>query len=187
MRLPSVLLPGHLPLAELCAARLDGELVALDEGFLVADLPLGASERAASLRSLLPRGAVADRLSAAWVHGATHGPPPVHSASIDRRKRRQAPSNPRLRCHEVLLDEDDVVLLGGAPVTSPARTLIDLARTEDAGAILRALSRSTRTGLDAVLARLEEGSAVAARRIVGRRLRAALGEAPPVDQPAFTR
>ncbi|AND16319.1 hypothetical protein A6122_1172 [Rathayibacter tritici] len=187
MRLPTVLLPGHLPLAELCAARLDGELIALDEAFLVADLPIGAPERAAALGSLLPQGSVADRLSAAWVHGALRDPPRVHSASIDRRRRLQPPTSARLCCHEVLLDEADVVQLGGTLVTSAVRTMIDLARTEGDGRVLQALSRSTRTGLHPVLQRLEDGPGVAGRRIVERRLRAALGSTPPGDQPPFTR
>ncbi|KZX21268.1 hypothetical protein [Rathayibacter tanaceti] len=187
MRLPSVLVPGDLPLAELCAARLDGELIAVDEGFLLADLPLGAAERAASLAALLPRGVVADRLSAAWVHGALLVPPRMHSAAIDRRKRLRPPATTRLRCHEVLLGDGDVVVLSGTSVTTPVRTLIDLARTEEDPRTLRALSRASRTGLDRLLDRLASGPTIAGRRIVERRLRTALESAPPGDQPAFTR
>jgi AbiEi antitoxin C-terminal domain len=175
-RLPSVLLPGHLPLAELCAARLDGEVVALDEGFLLADLPLGPPERGAALLAVLPTGTVADRTSAAWVHGAVTDAPRVHSASIDRRNRLHPPMLARVRFHEVRLTDEDVVVLGGCPVTTPERTLIDLARTRDASGdgLLRALAAVTATPLARVLERLEDGAPVAGRRIALERLRSAL-------------
>ncbi|QHC58478.1 type IV toxin-antitoxin system AbiEi family antitoxin [Rathayibacter sp. VKM Ac-2760] len=179
-RLPSVLLsgssPGRLPLAELCAARLDGEVVALDEGFLLADLPLGPPERGAALLAVLPRGTVADRLSAAWVHGALPAAPPVHSASIDRRNRLHPPMLARVRFHEVRLTDEDVAVLGGCPVTTPERTLIDLARTRPAcpDSLLRALAATTGTTLDLVLERLDGGAPVSGRRIAQERLTAAL-------------
>ncbi|MHC2186028.1 hypothetical protein ACVLV4_001675 [Rathayibacter agropyri] len=187
MRLPAVLLPGHLPLAELCAARLDGEVVGLDEGFLVADLPLGVPERLAALAAILPRGAVADRLSAAWVYGALHDPPQVHSASVDRRHRLRPPLSSRLRCHEVLLDDGDVLVHNDTAVTTAVRTLIDLARTVGGESLIRAVALATQTGLEAVLARLENGGPVAAPHRIERRLRAALSPAPPGAQPALTR
>lgn len=181
-RLPSVLLPGHLPLAELCAARLDGELRALDEGFVLCDLPTGAPERGAALLAVLPRGTVADRSSAAWVHGATTEPPALHSASIDREHRLRPQPRARVRFHEVRLPAADVVSIGGCPVTTPVRTLIDLTRVPDAcdDSLLRSLAQTTATALEDVLAALEAaGSAVAGRRIAERRLTAALGARPP--------
>lgn len=180
-RLPSVLLPGQLPLAELCAARLDGELIALDEGYLVADLPLGAPERAAALLAVLPPGTVADRASAAWVHGATADPPTIHSASIDRRHRLHPPVLSRVRFHEVRLRDDDVMVLGGCRVTTPERTLIDLARTRPCAEeeLLRSLASATATDLEAVLRRLEEGAPVSGRRAAASRLTAALAAAGP--------
>ncbi|KQQ01415.1 MULTISPECIES: type IV toxin-antitoxin system AbiEi family antitoxin [unclassified Rathayibacter] len=186
-RLPSVLLPGsgllpgHLPLSELCAARLDGELIAVDEGFLVADLPLGPAERGAALLAVLPRGTVADRCSAAWVHGASIDPPRVHSASIDRRHRLHPPVLSRIRYHEVRLADDDVMLLGGCSVTTPERTLVDLARARGAcdDSLLRALAAVAGITLVDLLERLRpEGEpAIAGRRIAVDRLTAALSTA----------
>ncbi|MWV49759.1 hypothetical protein GRS96_10795 [Rathayibacter sp. VKM Ac-2803] len=187
-RLPSVLLPGHLPLAELCAARLDGELIAIDEGYLVADLPLGPAERAAALLAVLPRGTVADRRSAAWIHGATIDPPRIHSASIDRRNRLHPPVLSRVRYHEVRLTDADVLVIGGCLVTTPERTLIDLARTrgECDDALLRALAAATGTSLPELLERLRPGAGptVAGRRIAEDRLRTALGTADGSESPA---
>lgn len=182
-RLPSVLLPGELPLAELCAARLDGELIAVDEGFLVADLPLGPAERASALLAVLPAGTVADRASAAWVHGATADPPRLHSASIDRRHRLHPPVLSRVRFHEVRMKDADVVVLGGCPVTSPERTLIDLARARGGcdAELLRALAAATRTTLAGVLSRLDDGVALSGRRVASERLTAALDPAGPAE------
>lgn len=187
-RLPSVLLPGELPLAELCAARLDGELIAVDEGFLVADLPLGPPERASALLGLLPRGTVADRASAAWVHGATPRAPAIHSASIDRRHRLHPPVLSRVRFHEVRMRDADVVVLGGCPVTTPERTLIDLARARGGSdpALLRSLAHATGTSLEGVLARLEESVALSSRRIAAERLSAALGAPEPPAEDGFS-
>ncbi|MDY0912080.1 type IV toxin-antitoxin system AbiEi family antitoxin [Rathayibacter festucae] len=180
-RLPSVLIPGQLPLAELCAARLDGEVVALDEGFLLADLPLGPAERGAALLAVVPRGTVADRLSAAWVHGAMPAAPPVHSASIDRRNRLHPPMLARVRFHEVRLTDEDVTVLGGCSVTTPERTLIDLARTRGScgDGLLRALAAATATPLERVLERLDGGAPVSGRRIALQRLTGALGGVSP--------
>ncbi|TCL83858.1 MULTISPECIES: type IV toxin-antitoxin system AbiEi family antitoxin [unclassified Rathayibacter] len=175
--LPSVLLPGQLPLAELCAARLDGEVVALDEGFLLADLPVGPAERGAALRAVVPAKAVADRLSAAWVHGTMPAAPAVHSASIDRRNRLHPPMLARVRFHEVRLTDEDVVLLGGCSVTTPERTLIDLARTRSTcdDDLLRSLAAVTGVSLERVLERLDSGPPVSSRRIALLRLTTALG------------
>ncbi|ALS58026.1 type IV toxin-antitoxin system AbiEi family antitoxin [Rathayibacter toxicus] len=173
-RLPSVLLPGEFSVAELCAARLDGQVVPLDEGFLISDLPLGPTERAASLVALLPSGTVADRTSAAWVHGALEFPPRIHSASIDRRRRLHPPQLVRVRFHEVRLTDADITVLGNCAVTTPERTLIDLARTAGDNALLRMLAMTTTTSLDRVLDHLINGARIGGRRQVEARLRAAL-------------
>ncbi|WKK71205.1 type IV toxin-antitoxin system AbiEi family antitoxin [Rathayibacter oskolensis] len=140
--------------------------------------PLGPAERGAALLAVLPRGTVADRRSAAWVHGASVDPPPVHSASIDRRHRLHPPVLSRIRYHEVRLADDDVVIVGGCSVTTPERTLVDLARTrgECDDALLRALAAATGVTLDRLLERLrpEGRPAVAGRRIAVDRLSTAL-------------
>lgn len=63
-----------LPLAELCAARLDGELVAIGTGWCPVDEPDLPSLRAAAVAPRLPAPLIVERRSAAWVHGALPSP-----------------------------------------------------------------------------------------------------------------
>jgi len=128
VRLAPVLHSGDLPLAELCAARLDGELVALDDCFVSIDTAILASTRAAAVaRDWSPR-LIAEQATAAWIWGATPLPPPRHQlcASLERRARPPTPARCLLR--EVVIDDDEILLAAGVPVTAPLRTLVDIAR-----------------------------------------------------------
>jgi len=127
-RLAPVLHSGDLPLAELCAARLDGELVAVDDAFVSIDTAIIASVRAAAAaRDWSPR-LIAEQGTAAWIWGAAPLPPPRHQlcASLDRRARPPAPARCVLR--EVVIDDDEILLAAGVAVTAPLRTLVDIAR-----------------------------------------------------------
>jgi len=128
VRLPSVLDVTHLPLAEQCAVRLDGDGFALGDGIIAADEPDGPAQRAASLAGAASAlDLVLGGWSAAWVHGAT-----------DRLRR---PLDLQLGAHgeartkridvrAVVLDAREVERLGGVRVTTPFRTATDLARRE---------------------------------------------------------
>jgi hypothetical protein len=128
VRLAPVLHSGDLPLAELCAARLDGELVAVDDAFVAIDTVIVASVRAtAAARNWSPR-LIAEQTTAAWIWGAAPSPPPRHQlcASLERRARPPTPARCVLR--EVVIDDDEILLAAGVPVTAPLRTLVDIAR-----------------------------------------------------------
>jgi hypothetical protein len=128
VRLAPVLHPGDLPLAELCAARLDGELVAVDESFVAIDTAVVASVRATAVaRDWSPR-LIAEQTTAAWIWGAASSPPARHQlcASLERRARPPTPARCVLR--EVVIDDDEILLAAGVPVTAPLRTLVDIAR-----------------------------------------------------------
>ncbi|WP_345750192.1 type IV toxin-antitoxin system AbiEi family antitoxin [Microbacterium rhizophilus] len=113
--------------AELSAARLDGELAPIGDGFAPADALESPALRAASLRPLLGDGLVAIGLSAAWVHGALGLPPAVHH--VQRGAHRVSrPVRRDIRFRDTPLDAADTVALGGVRVASPARTLVELAR-----------------------------------------------------------
>ena len=127
-RLGSVLSRSDLPLAELCAARLDGELFAVDECFSPVDGVVGAVQRGAALAAIVPDRMIAERRSAAWIWGAVREPPVTHELCVDTRSRIHPPSRSRLTVREVILDEFDVVAVGGMHVTSPVRTCSDIAR-----------------------------------------------------------
>lgn len=89
------------------------------------------------LAAVLARpGSVASHLTAAWIHGLLRTRPgTIHLT---------APTRQRLKrdfdVHFARLDPDDVVTVDGIPVTSPGRTVLDLAPDEsvrDLGRILR--------------------------------------------------
>ncbi|GAA1911855.1 hypothetical protein GCM10009775_00530 [Microbacterium aoyamense] len=117
--------------AELSAACLDGHLVGLGDAYLPADAVETASLRAESLRGLLGDTLAATHLSAAWIHGALGEPPARHTVQRAVTRRVHPPLAPRLVYRDLAIDEADLVRLGGVRVTSPVRTLADLARVAD--------------------------------------------------------
>ncbi|ROS54412.1 hypothetical protein EDF50_0492 [Frigoribacterium sp. PhB24] len=129
-RLPTVLTPDDLPEAELRAAALDGQVYACGDAWRsVAEIDDHVG-RAVAAGLALGAGVVAAERTAAWVWGA-RGPAPLpHSGLVvspARVKHRGRGSVVR----QVVIDHDEIVSVGGAAVTTPARTLVDLARRED--------------------------------------------------------
>lgn len=121
-------LPGdRLALAELSAARLDGHLFDLGEGYIPADLVEGPATRAATLAPLIPRGTAASGPTAAWIHGAGDAPPSRHHVSRAVSRRIRPDPSTRVVMHEVPVPASAQVLLGGIPTTTPVRTMVDLA------------------------------------------------------------
>lgn len=121
-------LPGHrLALPELSAARLDGHVVEMGEGYIPADLVEGPDVRAASLASLLPRDTSASGPTAAWIHGAGDRPPSRHHVHRAVAHRLRPPQDARIVFHDVFVPASDRTLAGGVSVTTPVRTLCDLA------------------------------------------------------------
>lgn len=128
MRLPAVLSRNDLPLPELQAARLDGELYAIDECFSPVDEPEQGRHRAASLAVLLPARLIAEQRTAAWIHGALDLPPARHELCVDIAARVQHATHLRFVVREVVIGREDLVEIAGIPVTNPVRTVVDLAR-----------------------------------------------------------
>ncbi|MCK2021717.1 SAM-dependent methyltransferase [Microbacterium sp. kSW2-24] len=121
-------LPGQrLTLPELTAARLDGDVVDIGEAFIPADLVEGADVRAASIATIVHPGTAVCGPSAVWVHGACDAPPNPHHLRRAVARRIRAVQSPRVRYHDTPLPAEDLVLIGGIPITTPERTLIDLA------------------------------------------------------------
>ncbi len=127
LRLAPVLSTRDLPAAELRAAALDGELVPIDGCWAPIDEPDRASQRALALAVQLPDRVIVEQRSAAWVWGLLDAPPRPHDlcTAIGARVR-TGEGWPAAR--EVVIDEDEMVELGGIRVTTPLRTVIDLAR-----------------------------------------------------------
>lgn len=120
--------PGRrLSLSELSAARLDGHVVELGDAYIPADLTESADVRASSIAPLVRPGTAAAGPSAAWIHGAGDTPPAVHHIrrSVPRRVRPQLSG--RVIFHDGPLGEEEVVRLGDIDVSTPLRTMLDLA------------------------------------------------------------
>jgi hypothetical protein len=126
-RLSSLLSELDLPLAELRAAALDGELFAIDGCWAPIDEPDRTSQRALALAVQLPARVILEQRSAAWVWGLLDAPPRPHDlcTAIGARVR-TGPGWPAAR--EVVIDDDETAVISGIRVTKPLRTVIDLAR-----------------------------------------------------------
>lgn len=138
----------RLSTAELTAARLDGHLVELGDAFIPADAVETPGLRAGSLRDTLGDSLAASHLTAAWVHGALPVAPVRHTVqrAVDRRLHHVF--GIRLLYRDGRIPDDDLQLVGGVRVTSPARTLADLARVpDDAHTAAAHLLAGSRAGL----------------------------------------
>jgi len=164
----SVLSQRDLPEAELHAAKLDGELFAVDDCFAPVDEVDHVRLRAASLRAVLPPRLIAEQRTAAWVLGALRRTPSPHEVCAESSARYRSAG---MVVREVLLHEGDTVVIGGLRVTTPFRTALDLVRfaddfdTADGGTVL-SLAELGRFPLDALLDHLD------ARRHLPQKLRA---------------
>ncbi|TAL44301.1 MAG: hypothetical protein EPN91_04690 [Salinibacterium sp.] len=127
-RLPAVLSGDDLPLAELHAARLDGELFRVDDCFSPIDEIAQPAHRARALATGLRDRLIAEQRSAAWIWGALETPPAVHQFCVVVGARVTPPGISWMTVREVVLDPSETVTLGGLQVTTPLRTAVDLAR-----------------------------------------------------------
>ncbi len=129
MHWPLIYLPDErLSTAELSAARLDGDLVEIGDGYMPADAVESTAMRAASLRSICGTRLVVCSWSAAWVYGALSDPPSRHTVMRRAAHRVGNLIDRRAIFHDVGVEDDDVTDVAGVLITSPLRTLIDIAR-----------------------------------------------------------
>lgn len=127
-RLPSVLGTDDLHLAELCAARIDGELIGIADGWCPVDEPDLPSLRAAAVSVESGPSLIAERLTAAWVHGAVDAPPRPAQYCVPHSDRIAVRLDRRAVVREVALRDGDVIELGGVRCTGVERTGFDLLR-----------------------------------------------------------
>lgn len=125
---PRLLTSDDWPEAELRAAVLAGELVAVGPCWASPAEPQTPALRAAAAARVLrdPR-LIAGTLTAAWVWGAVSRPPDPLEACIPPQVRVHV--GPAVHLREVRIDDDDTVALERLRVTLPARTAVDLLRT----------------------------------------------------------
>jgi hypothetical protein len=176
MGFPFVYLPGaRLSQAELTAACLDGDVVAIGEAYAPADVVETPALRAASLAPLAGDSLAVTHVSAAWVHGAVETPPRRHTLQRAVERRLHHVIERRFAYRDTLVDRDDLVIRGAVPVTTTARTVADLARTPDPAheAVLRAWARLEPEVITAAVAWLDAHPRIPYRR-TARALLAAL-------------
>ena len=116
-----------------------------------ADAPDSLAFRAAVAALALPPGAALARTTAAWLYGIDCRPLGEHDRIPDVECVVPTPSGvvrrPGVRCHQADLAAVDLTEVNGLPVTTPARTAIDLARYAMPGNGLGALDAMARAGL----------------------------------------
>jgi len=191
MRITSVLSPADLPWPELQAARLDGELFAVDACYCPIDEPDGLRLRALALAAVVPRRLIAELHSAAWVWGALEHPPVRHRLCADITARTRPPIGTAI-LREVVVDAQDVDNIGALRISSPLRTAVDLARLDDAvdlGIVARLFTIGD-FGLEACHVLIERRRNLPDKHRARQRLAAAAALVPfgeLVDQPPVTR
>ncbi|WP_432494433.1 hypothetical protein [Kineococcus gypseus] len=126
--------PGPAPAARAAAARQVREGLlqrVVGDVVVAAGVPVDAGVRAAALALLLPAEGVVVGAAAAWVHVGAPLPPPREVLLARRSAARHQPrGGVRLTTSRARLDAADVVRVGALRVSSPARTLLDVARSE---------------------------------------------------------
>ena len=122
---------GRLSLTELSAARLDGDLVELGNGYTPADTVETMALRAGSLAPLAGITLALTHTSAAWVYGVFNEPPTPHHLQRAVPHRITHVIDGQICYHDSALPSGDQVLIGGVRVSTAIRTLVDLARSPD--------------------------------------------------------
>jgi hypothetical protein len=121
-------LPGvALTVSELTAARLDGDLFEIGEGFIPADLVEARGTRAASIAGLIPVDTAASGPTAAWIHGAGDSPPAIHHVRRAVERRIRSTRVARIILHDTSVPQNELEVLGGVVVMTRVRTMVDLA------------------------------------------------------------
>jgi hypothetical protein len=183
-RLPPVLSDRDLPLSELQAARLDGEVYRVDECFSPIDEIEQRDHRGLALAAVFPPRLIAEQRTAAWVLGALARPPTRHQfcAAITTRVRPTGLGPTTVR--EVVIAPEEVLDCGGQAVTTPLRTAVDLARfspefADDEFRVVITLMRLGRFGVHECGMVLDRRRNLPNKRIALTRLREAARRAQP--------
>lgn len=173
-RLSPVLTARDLPLAELRAMQLDGQLVAVDEAFAPVDQPPSPTQRAASVSMYCQERLIAEQRTAAWIWGASLDPPLRHELCVSIGARARTTHPGRLQVREVVIAPDEIATLGVVRVTTPMRTVMDLARFQSAfdPELISALLRVSNLTADRCVAELRSRHNLPQKKLAVRRLEA---------------
>lgn len=178
--LPLVFFGGReFSVAELSSARLDGELLAVGDGFAPIGDPVDARHRAAALLGDVPPGCTIVGRSAAWLHGAGgRCPVPVEVGGPGPSSRWVRPYR-SVRTMRIREGHRMFIPVGPSelPVLSPVGTVIDLARIASTPADERLMADVVRrcgVGLDELRRSLEEWTHLPGKGAIARRVEAAV-------------
>jgi hypothetical protein len=164
-RIPTTLDPGVLPAPELQAMRLDGQVFALVDSWCPVDVVETPEVRARAVMAARSPRLVAAGRTAAWIWGALPVLPRPIELCTDVRARARLHPGADAVVHEYVLDDGDVAAFDDAPVTTPLRTLIDLARGGGADDdVLRSLADDGGIHLDDALALIRRRALPGRRR-----------------------
>ncbi|GAB3387924.1 hypothetical protein GCM10027568_08330 [Humibacter soli] len=178
-----------LAVAELNAARLDGELYAIDEAFAPVDEVDDARLRAAALLELIGTRLIAELDSALWIHGILSLPPALHRVCVSRSDRLKFAPSPRFVVREVTHGPYDIEGVGELRVTTPARILFDLSvlgGDEAARHAAALIQRWPHLAAECV-ERIDEAPNLPGKIAALARLREWMAEAGESRQPVLTR
>ncbi|QEO10144.1 hypothetical protein [Protaetiibacter larvae] len=172
---------------ELQAIRLDGESYLLGDATVPLDIADSPAVRVAAVSDRRSRRLIAAGETAAWVWGASWRVPrrPEYLVELSARWR-PAPGD-EIDVRESIVHPDDVVRFGTGAVTTPLRTVIDLARfraefgPKEAG-LVRALARLGAFDADRVIETMDRGRNLAGKRMAADRVRAALAAQPELTR-----
>jgi hypothetical protein len=131
MRLSPVLGDADLSPVELQAARLDGEVYDLAGAYcLLGELEAPRHRARAVLAGRSPR-LIAELGTAAWIWGAVDTLDQLEFAVTPDARARLGPAH-HATVREIVYEPGDLAALDGCQVTTPLRTILDLARSEGA-------------------------------------------------------
>lgn len=119
--------PGdRLSLAELAAARLDGDVIEIGEGYMPMDTVEGADARATGVAGIIPANTAACGPTAAWIHGAGDSPPALHHVRRTSSTRLRSATTARVMYHERRAAPDSVQTIAGVSVIAVLPTAMEL-------------------------------------------------------------
>ena len=105
---------------------MDGDVIGLGTVFAPLDEPLSAGHRARAVHADHVDRVIAEQRSAAWIWGAVATPPPRPELCVAIGARVRSHHTAPVR--EVVIEPGEILLVEGLQVTTPLRTVLDLAR-----------------------------------------------------------
>ncbi len=179
--LPSLFIGGHeFSLAELSAARLDGELVGVGHAFAAIGECVDHRHRAASLAADVPPGSTVVGRSAAWLYGGSGPAPRRLELGVAGPATRWATPFRSIRSMRIRPEHRERLGIAGASVAalSPVSTVIDLARISGRPGderLVSAVMARLALSADDVFAVLDDWTHLPGKQAIAERLENALG------------